>query len=71
MKSLMQRAANVLAILLFAFASYLPFAASRNPIEIFVIALALGAVTILAINYVFFGKVTLWNRDEEEREPPS
>ena len=58
---------NVLAIMLFAFASYLPFAASRNPIEIFAGALAFGIAVILTLNYVFFGKATLWNKSDDEQ----
>ena len=65
MKSLMQRAVNVLAIFFFAFASYLPFAASRNPIEVFAGAMAIGIALILALNYIFFGKATLWNKVDD------
>ena len=66
MKSSAQRAVNVLALAFLAFAIYMPFGTVGDALDGFARVIAFGVPVILSLNYIFFGKVTLWNRGDDQ-----
>ena len=64
---ILQRSINVIAVLFLAFSLYVPFDVVGNKLEAFLKIFGSGLVLVLIANYIFLGKLTLWNivkRDE-------
>jgi hypothetical protein len=59
---ILQRSVNVIAILFLAFSLYLPFDVVGDKLSAFLKVFGIGVVLVLIANYIFFGKLTLWNR---------
>lgn len=64
---ILQRSINVIAILFLAFSLYVPFDVVGDKLIAFLKIFGAGLVLVLIANYIFLGKLTLWNivkRDE-------
>jgi len=64
---ILQRSINVFAVLFLAFSLYVPFVAVDDKLVAFFKVFGTGVVLVLIANYIFLGKLTLWNsirRDE-------
>ena len=64
---ILQRSINVIAVLFLAFSLYVPFVAMDGKLVAFFKVFGTGVVLVLIVNYIFLGKLTLWNsirRDE-------
>lgn len=62
MISMLKRTMNVLLVLVLAFCAPLLFMGNKAT-ETFLIFLAAGLAAVGALNYIFFGKLTLWHKD--------
>ncbi len=60
--NIMQRTVNVIAVLFLAFSLYLPFDVVGDKLSAFLKVFGTGVVLVLVANYIFFGKLTIWNR---------
>lgn len=66
MGSMLKRTMNVLLVLVLAFCVPILFTGSKTDTEAvktFLLFLGFGVAAVGAVNYIFFGKLTLWHRD--------
>jgi hypothetical protein len=63
---ILQRSINVLAVLFFAFSLYIPFDVVGDKLDAFFKVFGIGLVLILIANYIFIGKLTLWNKVKKD-----
>ena len=60
MKNIIRRALNVLNVLVWAAAAFVTWM-DKAGFGTFAVVLALGLTVVLTLNYVLFGKPTIWN----------
>ena len=64
MKKAVQRAMNILMLIIVAYALMLPF---FDLLSTGVGLLFAGLVFVLITNYIFFGRLTLWHKQDKEK----
>jgi hypothetical protein len=65
MKDIARRILNVLTLLAWGAATFVTWM-DRKGFGTFVVSLALGLAVVVTLNYVVFGKVTLWNETKDD-----
>jgi len=63
-----QRSINVIAVLFLAFSLYIPFDVVGEKLDAFLKVFGTGLALILVANYIFFGKIRLWNKMEKDEQ---
>ncbi len=59
---ILQRTVNIIAVLFLAFSLYLPFDVVGDKLSAFLKVFGTGVVLVLVVNYILFGKLTIWNK---------
>jgi hypothetical protein len=59
---ILQRTVNVIAVLFLALSIYTPFQVVGDKLIAFFQFFGTSLVLVFIANYIFFGKLTLWNR---------
>ena len=62
---MLQRTINVFAVLFLAGSLYLPFEVVGDKLDAFLKIIGTSVALVLIANYIFFGKLTLWNKIEK------